>query len=132
MKDAMEIMDANAAVDKQFGQLETFTSLGLQASHTQVRSGSKANKDVRSAHFASLMDLCHLKHSELAKQLQKYIGERRASVGQRQRRQWVQSSIQEATSFSFANGISKIPGYGFAQSCSRKLQMDTFASQGLL
>ena len=34
----------------------------------------KQGKKVRKVHFASLMDLCHLKNSELEPQLQKYNG----------------------------------------------------------
>ena len=67
----------------------------------------KTNSEVvqmggRSVHFASLMDFCHLRHSDLANALQKY-----------KRRQWIQSSIHGARSISFANNSSNLSGYNF-------------------
>ena len=35
---------------------------------------AEARKEGRTVHFASLMDLCHLKNSELEQQFQKYKG----------------------------------------------------------
>ena len=54
-------------------QVETCTGLGLQGSQNQVKKAVKqAKKDGQPVHFASLMDLCHLKHSVFAKHLQAY------------------------------------------------------------
>ena len=45
---------------------------------TKVRNKSEviteARNDRKTVHFASLMDICHLKNSELEPQFQKYIG----------------------------------------------------------
>ena len=69
---AMKIPDAKAAVDKEWEQLEK-----LPAWHvTKVKSKKKeiiekAQKEKRTVHFATLMDLCHLKNSELEQKFEK-------------------------------------------------------------
>ena len=70
----------------------------------------QAKKDGRSVHFASRMDLCHLKHSNLEKHLQTYKGRVVFLGGQRQRRQWIQCSNHGGRSFTLANGSSKVFG----------------------
>ena len=47
MKDATGILDADAAVDTQFGQVETSASLGLQESQTQVRTSSTSEQGLK-------------------------------------------------------------------------------------
>ena len=65
MPQAMKIPAAKAAVDKEWEKLEKISAWNL----TKVRNKSKVIDEARTkdmkVHFASLMDICHLKHAEL-------------------------------------------------------------------
>ena len=71
---AMKIHAAKAAVDKEWEKLEKISSWNL----TKVRSKSEVIEEARvlgaTVHFASLMDICHLKNAELEAKHQKYKG----------------------------------------------------------
>ena len=70
----MKIPAAKAAVDKEWEKLEKIPAWDL----TKVRSKKEVIEEARNkggkVHFSSLMDLCHLKNSELELQFQKYKG----------------------------------------------------------
>ena len=71
----MKIPAAKAAVDKVWEQLEKISAWNL----TKVRrSNQEVIDEARTAgatvHFASLMDICHLKNAELEAKHQKYKG----------------------------------------------------------
>ena len=72
MPQAMKIPAAEAAVDEEWEKLEKIPPWDL----TKVRNKSEvideARKEGRKKHFASLMDLCHLKKAELETKHQKY------------------------------------------------------------
>ena len=74
MPQAMMIPAAKAAVDKEWEELEKIPAWDL----TKVRSKSEvideANTKGAKVHFASLMDICHLKNAELEAKHQKYKG----------------------------------------------------------
>ena len=74
MPEAMKIPDAQAAVEKEWEKLEKIPASQL----TKVRNKSEviaaARNKGHTVHFASLMDLCHLKNSELEPEFQKYKG----------------------------------------------------------
>ena len=65
MPQAMKIPAAKAAVDKEWEKLEKIPAWDL----TKVRSKSEVIEEARTkgrkVHFASLMDICHLKNAEL-------------------------------------------------------------------
>ena len=65
---------AKAAVDKEWEKLEKFSAWNL----TKVRSKKQVIDEARTSgatvHFASLMDICHLKNAELEAKHQKYKG----------------------------------------------------------
>ena len=71
---AMKILAAKAAVDKEWEKLEKFSAWNL----TKVRSKKEVIDEARTSgatvHFASLMDICHLKNAELEAKHQKYKG----------------------------------------------------------
>ena len=71
---AMKIPAAKAAVDKEWEKLENILAWDL----TKVRNKSVvidvARTKGRKVHFASLMDICHLKNAELETKRQKYRG----------------------------------------------------------
>ena len=65
---------AKAAVDKEWEKLEKISARNL----TKVRSKKEVIDEARTngakVHFASLMDICHLKNAELEAKHQKYKG----------------------------------------------------------
>ena len=74
MPQAMKIPAAKAAAHKEWEKLEKISAWNL----TKVRSKSEVIDEARTkgakVHFASLMDLCHLKNAELEAKHQKYKG----------------------------------------------------------
>ena len=65
MPQAMKIPAAKSAVDKEWEKLEKISAWNL----TKVRSKKEVIDEARmsgaTVHFASLMDICHLKNAEL-------------------------------------------------------------------
>ena len=74
MPQAMKIPAAMAAVDKEWEKLGKIPAWNL----TKVRSKKEVIDEARTkgakVHFASLMDICHLKNAELETKHQKYKG----------------------------------------------------------
>ena len=74
MPQAMKIPAAEATVDKEWEKLEKILAWNL----TKVRSKKEVIVEARTSgatvHFASLMDICHLKNAELETKHQKYKG----------------------------------------------------------
>ena len=74
MPQAMKIPAAKAAVDKEWEKFEKI----LAWDKAKVRNKSdvidEARKEGRKGHFASLMDICHLKNAELETKHEKYKG----------------------------------------------------------
>ena len=74
MPQAMKFPAAKAAVDKEWENLEKTSAWNL----TKVRSTKQVIDEARTSgatvHFASLMDICHLKNAELEARHQKNIG----------------------------------------------------------
>ena len=74
MPQAMKIPAAKATVDKECEILEKISAWNL----TQVRSKKEVIDEARTSgatvHFASLVDMCHLKNAELEAKHQKYEG----------------------------------------------------------
>ena len=71
---AMKIPAAKAAVDKEWGKLENISAWNL----TKVRSKKEVIDEARTSgakvHFASLMDICHVRNAELEAEHHKYRG----------------------------------------------------------
>ena len=74
MPQAMKNPAAKAAVDKEWEKLEKISAWNL----TKVRSKKVVIDEARASgapvHFASLMDICHLKNAELEAKHQNYKG----------------------------------------------------------
>ena len=66
MLQAMKIPDAKAAVDKESWNLDKMKS--------KKEVILRAQRDKKKVHFALLLDICHLKKSELEPEYQKYKG----------------------------------------------------------
>ena len=74
MPQAMKIPEAKTAVDKEWEKLDKISAWNL----TKVKSKKEVIDEARTmgakVHFASLMDICHLKNAELEAKHQKYKG----------------------------------------------------------
>ena len=74
MPQALKLPAAKAAVDKEWEKLEKISAWNL----TKVKSKKDVIDEARTCgatvHFASLMDICHLKNAELEAKHQKYKG----------------------------------------------------------
>ena len=74
MPQAMKLPGAKAAADKEWEKLEKISAWNL----TKVRSKKQVIDEARmsgaTVHFASSMDICHLKNAELETKHQKYKG----------------------------------------------------------
>ena len=74
MPQAMKIPEAKAAVDKEWEKLEKIPAWDL----TKVRSKKEVIDETRTkgakVHFASLMDICHMKNAEWEAKHRKYKG----------------------------------------------------------
>ena len=72
MPQAMKIPATKAAVDKEWEKLEKISAWN----QTKVRSKKEVIDEARTSgsavHFASIMDICHLKNAELEAKHQKY------------------------------------------------------------
>ena len=70
----MKIPAAKAAVGKEWEKLEKIRAWDLTKVRSKKEVIDEARKEGRKVHFASLMDLCHLKNVELETKHQKYKG----------------------------------------------------------
>ena len=64
MPQAMKILDAKAAVDKEWNKLEK-TSVATGGSQSKKKVVLEVRRDTKKVHFATLMDVSHLKNAEL-------------------------------------------------------------------
>ena len=94
---------AKAAVDKEWEKLEKFSAWKL----TKVRSKKEVIDEARTSgakvHFASLMDICHLKNGEFEAKHQKYKGRVVLRGDNCERRFRVLRSIHRTRSISISN-----------------------------
>ena len=75
MPQTMKIPDAKAAVDKEWEKLEKIANMADDQSEEQKRCHQRGTEEQRTVHFATLMDMCHLKNVELEHKFQKYKGQ---------------------------------------------------------
>ena len=111
MPQAMKIPAAKVAVDKEWEKLEKISAWNL----TKVRSKKQVIDEARTSgatvHFASLMDLCHLKNAELEAKHQKYRGRDVLHGDIVKDNSGVLCSIHGTRIFSISNDSSKNHGY---------------------
>ena len=74
MPQALKIPDAKEAVEKDWEKLEKIPAWQLTKVRNKKEVIEEARKKAEKFIFASLMDLCHLKNSELEPHYQKYKG----------------------------------------------------------
>ena len=71
----MKIPDAQAAVDKEWAKIEKIHAWHMGKSQEQREVILEAPRETKKkVHFATLMDICHLKNAKLEPKLQKYKG----------------------------------------------------------
>ena len=63
MPQAMKTLDAKAAVDMEWKKLETIPAWQLDKVKNNMGCYLEAQRDKK--HFATLMDICHVKNAEL-------------------------------------------------------------------
>ena len=74
MPQVAKIPDAKAAVYKEWNKLETISAWQLNEVKSKKEVIQEAQKDNRKVQFAALMEICHLKNSELEPKFEKYKG----------------------------------------------------------
>ena len=74
MPQAMKIPAATAAEDKEWEKLEKISTWNLTKVESKKQVIEEARASGATVHFASLMDICHLKNAELEAKHQKYKG----------------------------------------------------------
>ena len=74
MPQAMKIPAAKAAVDKEWEKLEKISAWNLTKVKSKKHMIDEARTSGATVHFASLMDICHLKNTEWEAKHQKYKG----------------------------------------------------------
>ena len=113
----MKILAAKSAVDKEWEQLEKNSAWDL----TNVRSKKEVIDEARTegakVHFASLMDIRHLKNAELETKHQKYKGRGvlRGDIVKNDSGAYAvfteqRSSASQMTATKIMNIISRLPG----------------------
>ena len=118
MPQAMKIPSAKAAVDKEREKLEKISAWNL----TKVRSKKEVIDEARTSgakvHFASFMDICHLKNAELEAKHQKYKGRvvLRSDIVKDDSGSYAVfteqgSSASQMTAAKIMDIISRLPGY---------------------
>ena len=71
MPQPLKIPDAKATVDKEWDKLKTIPAWQESKVKSKQEVIDEARREAKKVHFATLMDLCHLKTAELEKQNQK-------------------------------------------------------------
>ena len=71
MHQAMKLLDAKAAACKAVGEAQKMPAWHMAKVENQREVIQEAQKELKTGHFASLMDICHLKNAELEPQFQK-------------------------------------------------------------
>ena len=74
MPQAKNVPAATAAVDKEWEKLEKIPACDLTKVRSKLEVIDEARTKGAKVHFASLMDICHLKNAELEARHQKYKG----------------------------------------------------------
>ena len=101
--------NAKAAVDKKWERLEKLPAWPVMTVKSKREVILEAQKEKRTVHFATLMDICHLKNAELEPKYQKKKG--RVVLRHCERRLWSLCSICRTRLVCVSNDSSKSDGY---------------------
>ena len=111
MPQAMKIPAPKAAVDKEWEKLEKFSAWNLTKVRSKKQVIDEAWTSDATVHFASLMDICHLKNAELVAKHQKIQRSSCTPMWYCERRFRVLRSIHWTRFFSISNDGCKSHGY---------------------
>ena len=90
---AMKILDAKAAVDKEWKKLETVPAGQLDKVKSKKEIILDAQRDKKKVHVATLMDICHLKKCRVRTKMSEVQRSSRAPWWQCKRRPWSLCSL---------------------------------------
>ena len=90
---AIKIPDAKAAVDKEWKKLETSPAWQLESQKVFFEVILEAQRDKKKVHFATLMDMCHLKKCGVGTQITQVRRQSRAPGRHCERRLWSLCSV---------------------------------------
>ena len=113
---AMKIAEAKVAIDKVWDKLKHLPLWDFKNAIPKSEVVQQAEKDGRSVHFTSLMDLSHLKHSVFEKLLPKHKGR---VVPQESQRPGASASKMAAA--RFIGDHCQTPWHGWRGRCSVSL-----------
>ena len=108
MPQAMRIPAAKAAVDKEWEKLEKISAWNLTKVKSKQQVIDEARASSTTVHFASFMDICHLKNAELDAKHQKYKG--RVVLRGDIVKDDSGSSASQTTAAQIMDIISRLPG----------------------
>ena len=74
MQHAVKILDAKAAMEKEWKKLETIEAWQLEEAKSKKEDILEAQRDKSKVNFAALMDLCHPKNAQLEPKFQQFKG----------------------------------------------------------
>ena len=94
---------AKAVVDKEWETLEKIPAWDKTKVRNKSEVSDEARREGRKVHFASLMDLCHLKNAELETKHQKYKGQSCTPRRHCERWFWILCTIHWARIISITN-----------------------------
>ena len=108
---AMQILDAKAAVDKKWKKLETIPASNLEKVKSKKEVILQTQRVTENVFFAPLTDICQLKNSELELQSHKYNG-RLVLLGGIVKEDFTEkgSSASQMTAAKVMDVIARLPG----------------------
>ena len=105
---AVQNLDATGAAVQEWDKLKSQPAWDIKKVKPKSEVVRQVTNGGRLVRFASLMDLCHVKRSELAKHLEQYKGRDVLRVGQRQRRQWTQGRSTQITAIPETKASTRV------------------------
>ena len=105
MPQSMKILDAKAAVDKEWKKLDTIPAWNLEKVKTKKEAVLEAQRDNKKVHFASLMDICTSKKCRDGTNIAAQRQSRAYAVFTEQG-----SSASQMTAAKFMDVIAILPG----------------------
>ena len=111
MPQAMKIPAAKTIVDQEWEKLEKIPAWNLTKVRSKLEVIDEARTKGEKVHFASLMDICHLKNVEVETKHKKIQWSSRTPRRHCERCFWILCSIHWTRVISIANDSSKSHGY---------------------
>ena len=111
---AMLIPEAKAALEKEWNKLEVKKAWDISKVKPKAEVIAQAKRNRRPVHFGSLMDLCHVKNSQLGKEFWTYKGRVvfRGDIVKDENGQYAifTASASNMAAAKFMDAIARMPG----------------------